>query len=185
MAASHVNQQHLQLARQLHPKLLAFFRKHPPAIPSASSALSTTTSVSEIDSTISSTSSTKSAEALILSERQRNPFLPFKHPISTHWHPPTYSLRTQSSLIKLAQKSHVLPLLPLSPKSPEVKLAQREESGLRVKGTGKGQRVKGKMWERTLKGRLEDRKKAMVGMEKMVQEWKARGHGRGWKKWPK
>lgn len=53
-----------------------------------------------------------------------------------------------------------------------------------VKGTGEGQRVKGKAWERTLKGRLEVRRQAMLDMPGMIQEWKQKGHGRGWKKWP-
>ena len=82
-------------------------------------------------------------------------------------------------------------------------MKRREELGLRVKGTGIGQRVKGKLWERTQKGRLEERKKAMLAMPAMIQEWKQvcfsadfcgraaltiglqKGHGRGWKKWPK
>jgi len=56
---------------------------------------------------------------------------------------------------------------------------------LRVKGTGVGQKVKGKLWERTLKGRLDDRRKAMEGMAELIKNWKQRGHGRGLKKWPK
>lgn len=53
-----------------------------------------------------------------------------------------------------------------------------------VKGTGEGQKVKGKSWERTMKGRLELRRQAMLNMPQMIQEWKQKGHGRGWKKWP-
>ena len=64
-------------------------------------------------------------------------------------------------------------------------IGEGAESRLRVKGTGVGQKVKGKLWERTLKPRLEKRKKAMEGMDRLVREWKERGHGRGWKKWPK
>jgi hypothetical protein len=41
-----------------------------------------------------------------------------------------------------------------------------------VKGTGEGQKVKGKLWERTLKGRLEMRRQAMLNMPAMIQEWK-------------
>lgn len=80
----------------------------------------------------------------------------------------------------------MLSLLPPSIKSPEFKEKRREELGpLRVKGTGAGQRVKGKKWERTLKGRLEKRRNAMEDMPRLVSEWKSRGHGRGWRKWPK
>merc|ERR1712093_341769 len=74
---------------------------------------------------------------------------------------------------------------PFSVKSTEERLRRREENGLRVKGTGIGQRVKGRESERTLKGRLEKRRQAMLEMPQMIQTWKERGHGRGWKKWPK
>jgi hypothetical protein len=33
--------------------------------------------------------------------------------------------------------------------------------------------------------RLEKRRQAMLDMPKMIADWKERGHGRGWKKWPK
>jgi hypothetical protein len=33
--------------------------------------------------------------------------------------------------------------------------------------------------------RLEKRRQAMLEMPKMIADWKQRGHGRGWKKWPK
>jgi len=63
-------------------------------------------------------------------------------------------------------------LLPYSPKKTEERTKRREEHGLRVKGTGVGQRVKGHEWERTLKGRLEKRRQAMLDMPKMIQQWK-------------
>lgn len=75
--------------------------------------------------------------------------------------------------------------MPLSAKHPEVRELKRIENGLRVQGTGIGKRVKGKLWERTLKGRLDERRKAMEGMPEMIRLWKQRGHGRGWKKFPK
>jgi hypothetical protein len=43
--------------------------------------------------------------------------------------------------------------MPHSVKDAAEKQKRREEHGLRVKGTGVGQKVKGKEWERTLKGR--------------------------------
>lgn len=33
--------------------------------------------------------------------------------------------------------------------------------------------------------RLEKRRQAMLEMPQMIATWKERGHGRGWKKWPK
>jgi hypothetical protein len=44
-------------------------------------------------------------------------------------------------------------LLPPTVKSSDERLRRRVENGLRVKGTGIGQKVKGKASERTLKGR--------------------------------
>ena len=85
----------------------------------------------------------------------------------------------------MAKSSNVLSLMPLSPKHPEVKEEKRIEHGLRLQGTGVGKKVKGKLWERTLRTRLEDRRKAMEGMPEMIRHWKERGHGRGIKKWPK
>lgn len=55
--------------------------------------------------------------------------------------------------MKLARQHGVEELLPFSVKSTEYRLQRRLESGLRVKGTGVGQRVKGKEAERTMKGR--------------------------------
>lgn len=60
-----------------------------------------------------------------------------------------------------------------------------EGSILRVKGTGQGQNVKGKGWERRLRAKTEMRIKAIEGMPALIKEWKERGHGRGWRKWPK
>lgn len=55
--------------------------------------------------------------------------------------------------MKLARNHGVEELLPFTVKGTEYRLQKRLEHGLRVKGTGVGQQVKGKMWERTLKGR--------------------------------
>ncbi|RMX81276.1 hypothetical protein D0869_06933, partial [Hortaea werneckii] len=115
---------------------------------------------------------------------KKNPFLAFKNPSTGNWHPPHYSLRRQADLFKLATAHNVLSLMPPSPKHPEIKQQKRIEHGLRVKGTGEGQKVKGKYWERTLKTRLETRRKAMETMPDMINLWRERGHGRGWKKYP-
>jgi large subunit ribosomal protein L25 len=107
----------------------------------------------------------------------------------------------------MARKYGVEELLPPSSKRSferEEKRKAREEKGM-VK-------VRGHRGERTLKGRyvfffffffffwggglimtdewvspnhrLEMRKEAMEKMPKMIEEWKRRGHGRGWKDWP-
>lgn len=72
----------------------------------------------------------------------------------------------------MARANGVEELLPYTTKGTEVRLQKRMEHGLRVKGTGVGQKVKGKLWERTMKGRLEKRRQAMLGMPKLVQQWK-------------
>lgn len=55
--------------------------------------------------------------------------------------------------MKIARQHGVEELLPFTLKGTEERLRRRAENGLRVKGTGVGQRVKGKESERTLKGR--------------------------------
>ncbi|KAL4902227.1 hypothetical protein BDW74DRAFT_158824 [Aspergillus multicolor] len=114
-----------------------------------------------------------------------NPFLPRKNFRTGKWVGPRFGLRQQADLVKLAAKYNVEALLPPGKKSTEYKEMRRAERGLQVKGTGIGQKVKGHKWERTMEGRLEDRRKAMMDMPEMIRSWKQRGHGRGWKKWPK
>ncbi|KAK4982916.1 hypothetical protein LTR50_007518 [Elasticomyces elasticus] len=166
--------------RSLPPPLINFFKKYPPP---ALSFTTTTTTTSEPAVSLAENTSTPSSQTT--PPEYRNPFLPFKSPSTLRWQPPAFSLRRQAQLYKLAEQHNVLPLLPPSAKHPVERQRRREEFGLRVKGTGVGQKVKGKLWERTLKGRLEARRKAMEGMGEMVKTWKERGHGRGWKKWPK
>ncbi|CAI7636203.1 hypothetical protein N7533_013684 [Penicillium manginii] len=115
----------------------------------------------------------------------QNPFLPRKIFTTGKWIGPRYGLRQQADLVKLAIKYNVEPLLPPSTKSTEYKQARLAERGLRIKGTGIGQKVKGHKWERTMEARLEDRRKAMTEMPEMIRLWKQRGHGRGWRQWPK
>ncbi|OJI98081.1 hypothetical protein ASPVEDRAFT_37506 [Aspergillus versicolor CBS 583.65] len=114
-----------------------------------------------------------------------NPFLPRKNYRTGKWMGPRFGLRQQAELVKLAIRYNVEGLLPPGTKSTEYKETRRAERGLQVKGTGVGQKVKGHKWERTMEGRLEDRRKAMMEMPELIRLWKQRGHGRGWKKWPK
>lgn len=102
----------------------------------------------------------------------RNPFLPQKVFRTGKWIGPRYGLRQQADLVKLAIKYNVEPLLPIGPKSTEYKAARMAERGLRIKGTGIGQKVKGHKWERTMEARLEDRRKAMMEMPEMIRLWK-------------
>lgn len=83
-------------------------------------------------------------------EETPNPFLPMKHPVTGRWHDPKYSLRRQAELVKMAREHGVEELLPFTPKGTEERLRKRVELGLRVKGTGVGQKVKGHKHERQL-----------------------------------
>ncbi|KAH8814047.1 hypothetical protein F5882DRAFT_63420 [Hyaloscypha sp. PMI_1271] len=180
------SQQYIKLAGSLPPRLTRFFARYPPqallsqsALPSSSTP-STSSAVS--DSTASPVEHIPAGQDGLAVP---SPFRAQKHPVTGKWHDPVFSLRRQAELVKLARQHGVEELLPYTVKGTEERLRRRAENGLRVKGTGVGQRVKGKESERTLKGRLEKRRQAMLEMPQMIQTWKERGHGRGWKKWPK
>ncbi|RMZ09704.1 hypothetical protein D0864_01443 [Hortaea werneckii] len=191
--------QNIALAHSLPPRLLNFFKRFPPPQLSAASTTTSkpareTITVTENTSSSDPNAGASQVEVPLPSETttndnlqlgwKKNPFLAFKNPSTGNWHPPHYSLRRQADLFKLATAHNVLSLMPPSPKHPEIKQQKRIEHGLRVKGTGEGQKVKGKYWERTLKTRLETRRKAMETMPDMINLWRERGHGRGWKKYP-
>ncbi len=132
-------QHHISLAKSLPPRLTRFFAKYPPQaiLPSATSP-----NAPESTSPISNDS-----------EATPSPFKARKFPITGKWHNPKFSLRRQAELVKLARQHGVEELLPHTVKGTAERIRRREEQGLRVKGTGIGEKVKGKAWERTLKGR--------------------------------
>ena len=77
-----------------------------------------------------------------------DPFGWLKHPVTGRWLGPAYSARRQAQLFQLARRHGVEELLPPSARSPAARLERRVALGLRVKGTGVGQRVKGHAHER-------------------------------------
>ena len=173
--------QHIRLAQGLPPRLLRFFARFPP--PTFSASRTAETSVKPLTSSITTSFNTSPSDPNAVSEETKasvieaspsyqNPFRSTKHPITGNWHDPIYSLRRQADLVKLARAHGVEELLPFTQKGTEERIRKREEHGLRVKGTGVGQRVKGKEWERTMKGRLARRKQAMLEMPKLIQAWK-------------
>lgn len=81
-------------------------------------------------------------------EQRPNPFRFYKHPSTGKWQGPVFSQRRQAQLVKLALENGVEELLPETNKGTEYRLAHRVEHGLRVKGTGVGQKVKGHIHER-------------------------------------
>ena len=204
-----------QLQVDLPKRLLNFFAKYPPklysakytgasyplvkSIPNAQDTQATsppiqaTSEVPTISNTFSEDHNTPTIEAsttipaaIPRSERgPPNPFLPMKNHVTGRWRGPACGLRVQADLVKLAKAHGVEALLPPGRKSTAFKEQRALEQGLRVRGTGEGQKVKGHKWERQMGAKLDVRRKAMESMPEMIREWKQRGHGRGWKKYPK
>lgn len=187
--------QTIELAKTLPPRLLRFFQRYPPPqlfpavtqqMPTAPTASTSTPTSIPPDTASTPTTSTSPDTASTTPTPDtfvHNPFLPTKNFATGRWHGPVYGLRKQADLVKLAAAHGVVDLLPWTIKKPGEKEARRLERGLAVKGTGAGQRVKGKLWERTLKGRLEMRRQAMLDMPRLIQEWKqvsAFLYGVGW-----
>jgi large subunit ribosomal protein L25 len=177
--------QTIELARTLPPRLLRFFQRYPPPqlFPTITSQIAATPADTPSTPTTLSTPSTPSPAPPADTPAPEptahpddlpfpNPFQPTKNFTTGRWHGPVYGLRKQADLVKLASSHGVVDLLPWTIKKPGEKEARRIERGLGVKGTGEGQRVKGKLWERTLKGRLEMRRQAMLDMPRLIQEWK-------------
>jgi large subunit ribosomal protein L25 len=117
-------------------------------------------------------------------EERPNPFRFHKNPATGRWQDPIYSQRRQADLVKMAREHGVEDLLPETKKDPMYRLAQRVEHGLRVKGTGVGQKVKGHIHERHMIARMEEKRAAMLAMPKLIRTWKRIGK-RNWNKWPK
>lgn len=115
----------IQLAKSLPEPLQRFFARWPPAaiVPSGT-------------------------PPTIYQQERTNPFQFYKHPITGKWQDPVFSQRRQAELAKMAHEHGVQDLLPETAKSKESRLAHRIEHGLRVKGTGVGQKVKGRLHER-------------------------------------
>ncbi|KAJ4170336.1 54S ribosomal protein L25, mitochondrial [Fusarium falciforme] len=84
----------------------------------------------------------------------------------------------------MAREHGVEDLLPDTRKGTEYRLAHRVEHGLRVKGTGVGQKVKGHIHERHMIAKMEQRRKAMLEMPSLIKRWKRVGKY-GWTKFPK
>lgn len=133
----------VQLAKTLPPPLQRFFARWPPAaiLPTAE------------------------AKPTPHQEQRPNPFRFYKHPVTGKWQDPVFSQRRQAQLVQMAREHGVEELLPETTKATEYQLAHRVEHGLRVKGTGVGQKVKGHIHERhmiakyvaaNLEGRLQD-----------------------------
>jgi large subunit ribosomal protein L25 len=118
---------YVQLAKSLPEPLQRFFARWPPAAIVAEGTPPTA-----------------------YQEARPNPFRFVKHPVTGKWQDPVYSLRRQAQIVDMAREHGVEHLLPETTKGTEYRLAHRVEHGLRVKGTGVGQKVKGHIHERQL-----------------------------------
>ncbi|CAK7219234.1 hypothetical protein SCUCBS95973_003750 [Sporothrix curviconia] len=159
--ASQAPAQYIQLAKTLPPRLLQFFARYPPAAIQATAAATPTG----------------------YQQDAPNPFKSTRNPVTGQWHDPVFSLRRQAELVKMARDHGVADLMPASDKSPETKLRKRVEFGLRVKGTGVGQKVKGHLYERHLIAKMDERRNAMLNMPKLIREWKQVGR-KNWERYP-
>lgn len=195
--------EYVKLAQTLPPRLLRFLARYPPpsSIPNkpiTPEAVATSLNTSSLDP------NARQIETYTSALPYANPFTKMKHHITGQWHDPKIPLRRQAEMCKMARSYGIEDLLPPTSKSSQARLQRRVEKGVRVKGTGVGQRVKGKIFERTMRKRLETRRQAMLKMPQLVQQWRQvsgfstlvcsdynadfreqLGHGRGWKKWPK
>lgn len=169
--------EYVKLAQSLPPKLLRFFARYPPpSLSHAPSQVPASTLATSLDTSLQDPNASDEEATIVTQTPPRskayNPFKSHKHPVTGVWHSPRFSLRQQADLVKLARNNGVEELLPYTPKKTEVRLRKREQFGLRVKGTGEGQKVKGKKEERTMKSRLDRREKAMLEMPAMIEQWK-------------
>lgn len=123
---------HIKLALSLPPRLRTFFARYPP--PSILPSSDPTTY--------------RKGDRTAYQKEAQNPFKFTRHPETGRFHDPKYSLRRQAELAKLAREHGVEELLPYSKKKSDVRLEKRVALGLRVKGTGVGQKVKGHKHER-------------------------------------
>ena len=164
-----MSQRYIELAKAMHPRLQRFLAKYPPTqILPATTRTNTAAAATEFPTTAAATATTgagteagagagKTYTTATISPNNptanpmpTNPFLPFKHPITGKWQDPVYSLRRQAELVKLAREEGVEELLPFTSKGTEERIRHRVQHGLRVRGTGIGQRVKGHLHERML-----------------------------------
>lgn len=163
---------YIKLAQSLPPRLLRFFTRYQPRLinPSTAATLSSTSATSNPDPSAHGQAAV--VQSALEPSDLPNPFRSQKNLETGRWHEPIYSLRRQADLVKMARANGVEELLPPTSKGTEARIQKRAEHGLRVRGTGVGQKVKGKKWERTMNTRLGKRREAMENMPALINEWK-------------
>ena len=168
----------IKLGKTLPSRLITFFRKHPTAtllgldnriLAKPTDATLNTPAISRETSDDSSENSKGAPQKV---PEFHNPFMPMKNHVTGRWRGARYGLRIQANLVKLAAANGVEDFLPYTKKKTGERQRRREEHGLRIKGTGVGQTVKGRKWERTMRKRLDRRRRAMLKMPSMIYHWK-------------
>jgi large subunit ribosomal protein L25 len=158
--------QFVKLAESLPPRLTRFFARYPPPAILPSGTNNPPSSAAPNPSQTDATSSVDQITSGIDGLSFPSPFKCHKHPVTGKWHDPVFSLRRQAELVKLARQHGVEELLPFTVKGTQERIRRRTENGLRVKGTGIGQHVKGKERERTMKTRY-----VLGNLGSRVQSW--------------
>ncbi|KAF2671350.1 hypothetical protein BT63DRAFT_477851 [Microthyrium microscopicum] len=188
MAAA-ANTQFIEIAKTLPPRLIRFFTRFPPKPETAAEPVLAPRKVPILKEDGTTKYTIEPNNRHVTSEHPTedpnyNPFLPWQNPTTQKWRAPMYNMRKQAGLVRLARAHGVEELLPWTIKKQAVREARRE-LGSRVRGTGEGQQVKGHSWERAMMFKVRQRETAMTEMPKLIREWKTRGHGVGWKKYPR
>lgn len=163
---------YIKLAQSLPPQLLRFFTRYKPRVVGYPEIATPSFSSSTSTGAPSHVAQKATTHPTLKPSRLLSPFVSFKDPRTGERRHPIYSLRRQADLVKMARANGVEELLPYTSKGTDARIERRAKHGLRVKGTGVGQKVKGKKWERMMRGKLEKTKEAMEGMPKLIQEWK-------------
>ena len=150
------NAKYMALARALPERLKVFLARYPPG--SIVSPTGSNTSCVPAPAPTSTDNESQeqqqqqnSQPQLTRYQQERpNPFIPVLNAATGKWQDPLYSLRRQAELVKMAREHGVEELLPETRKGTLTRVERRVRSGLKVKGTGRGKRVKGHKFERVV-----------------------------------
>lgn len=98
----------------------------------------------------------------IITDPNRNPFLPNKNPETNRWHEPRFSLRRQADLYKMAYKFGIAELLPPMRRK---FFAEKYNDKNWMRGVLNPKKA---AWERALPEKMEARKEAIAKMDETI-----------------
>ena len=142
-----------------------------PTLPPARSSPNTSSNEASTEEAVNEAVETSNVP--LVNQLPPNPFLPRKNFTTGRWAGAKIGLREQAALVKMAKENDMEDLLPPGRKSTAFKEQRLLERGLRVRGTGEGQKVKGHKWERSMNTKLEKRREAMETMPALIREWES------------